>query len=99
MVGAGQAVASEDQSLVDEAIDAGHARLRKFGLVPFALSAIPEWAQVPLRDYVAGDVAQSYGFGGPRLGEFKSAQRMAERDLARQVSGFRHPIRIKTDYF
>jgi hypothetical protein len=99
VLAAGQSAGAEDADLVDEAIDAAHARLRKFGLVPFATSAIPEWAQISLRDYVAADVAQSFGLGGPRLAEFKGAQRVAERDLARQVAGYRHPMRIVADYF
>jgi len=94
-----QAANANDDSFVQEAIDAAHERLRKFGLVPFATSAIPPWAQIQLRDYVAGDVAQAFGLGGARLGEFKSMAEKAERELARQIAGYRHPISIKADYF
>jgi hypothetical protein len=92
---AGQSASAEDAVLVDEAIDAAHDRLNKFGLVPFATSAIPEWAQVPLRDYVAGDVGRSFGFGD----SLKQQQMLAESELRRQVAGFRHPIPIRVDYF
>lgn len=90
---------AEDSAFVEEAIDAAHSRLRKYGLVPFATSAIPDWAQIQLRDYVAGDVAQAFGLGGARLGEFKGAADAAERELQRQVSGYRHPMPIVADYF
>lgn len=96
---ASQSASAADGQLVDEAIDAAHARLRKYGLAPFATSAIPEWAQIPLRDYVAGDVAQAFGLGGARLGEFKSGQMAAERELGRQVSGYKHPIPVVAEYF
>jgi hypothetical protein len=96
---AGQSASATDSAFVEEAIDAAHERLRKFGLAPFAISAIPPWAQIPLRDYVSGDVAQSFGLGGARLGEFKGAQALAERDLGRQVSGYRHAKRISPEYF
>jgi hypothetical protein len=95
---AGEGADAADSAVVEEAIDSAHDRLNKFGLVPFATSAIPEWAQIPLRDYVAGDVAQLFGLAA-RIVEFKSAQALAERDLARQVSGFRHNVRIKPEYF
>lgn len=92
---AGQSASAEDAAAVETAIDAAHAQLRKFGLVPFATSAIPEWAQIPLRDYVAGDIGHSFGFGDA----FKPGQTLAERELARQVSGYRHPLKIRTEYF
>ena len=96
---AADSVEASDDAFVQEAIDAAHDRLRRFGLVPFATSAIPTWAQIQLRDYVAGDVAQAFGLGGARLGEFKAGARAAERELFRQVSGSRHPMPIVTDYF
>ena len=95
VLGAGETAAAADQTLVDEAVDAAHARLRKFGLVPFPTSAIPSWAQIHLRDAVAGDVAQSYGVSGQRLMEFKQFAKEAERELARQVSGPKPPVRVK----
>ena len=96
---AGQDATAEDAALVDEAIDAAHERLRKYGLVPFATTAIPSWAQIPLRDYVAGDVAQAFGMGDARLGEFKAGQRAGEFELARQVAGFRHPVSVEAKYY
>ena len=99
VLGSGQTARADDADVVDEAIDAAHARLRKPGLVPFATSAVPEWAQVPLRDYVAGDVAQLFGYGAERIGEFKAGQRAGEAELARQVAGFRHKVPIRGTYF
>lgn len=99
VLAAGETAATVDQTWVDEAIDAAHERLRKFGLVPFATSAIPSWAQIPLRDVVAGDVAQSYGMSAQRLLEFKQAAIVGERELARQVAGMKHPLRVKAEYF
>lgn len=95
IIGAGETAATADQTLVDEAIDATHSRLRKFGLAPFPTSAVPEWAQIHLRDAVASDVAQIYGMSGQRLMEFKSAGQVAERELSRQVAGYKPPVRVK----
>lgn len=99
VLAAGETPATVDQAWVDEAVDAAHERLRKFGLVPFETSAVPAWAQIHLRDVVAADVAQSYGISGQRLLEFKQGAIDAERELGRQVAGFRHPIPIELDYF
>lgn len=96
VLAAGQSASGEDANMVDESIDAAHERLRKMGLVPFATSAIPPWAQAPLRDYVAGDVAATFGMREP---SWKEGQMMAERDLARQVAGFRHDLRTTAEYF
>lgn len=95
VLAAGQSATAEDADLVDEAIDAAWAKLRKFGLMPFATSAIPEWAQQGLRDYVAAEVSPSFGIQG----DHETAKLLAERELGKQVAGYRHPIQIRTDYF
>ncbi len=99
VLAAGETAATVDQTLVDELIDAAHSRLRKFGLMPFATSAIPDWAQTPLKEVVAGDAAPAYGMSGQRLMEFKQGALRAESELARQVSGFKHNLRVRADYF
>jgi hypothetical protein len=96
---ADQAAKPKDAEIVGEAADAAHDRLKKFGLAPFLLTAIPPWAQVHLRDYVAGDVAQMFGLGAERLAEFKGGAIAAERELARQVSLDKQSTRIQADYF
>jgi hypothetical protein len=94
-----QGANAADDIFVQEAIDAAHDRLRKFGIVPFATSAIPAWAQIQMRDYVAGDVAQAFGLGAERLSEFKGFAQTAERELARQIAGHRDDNPIQTDYY
>ena len=99
VLAAGETAATADQTWVDESIDSAHERLRKLGLVPFPTSAIPSWAQNQLRDIVAGDVAQSYGKNGQELMELKQGAIVGERELARQVAGYKHNIRVKADYY
>ena len=99
VLAAGETAATVDTTWVAEAIDAAHDRLRKLGYVPFATSAIPSWAQIPLRDIVAGDMAQSYGMSAQRLLEFRQGARQGEIELARQVAGFRHNVSITPKYF
>lgn len=97
LLGAGQSASAEDDGLVQEAIDAVHAELRKEGLVPFATSAIPEWAQAPLRDFVAAEVGPAFGM--VTLPEKEARQATARRRLATQVAAMRHPIPIVAEYF
>jgi hypothetical protein len=99
VLAAGETAATADQTWVDEAVDAAHERLRRMGYAPFATSAIPSWAQIPLRDIVANDCAPSYGLTGQRLLEMRQAAGVAEKELARQVAGYRHSIPIKGSYF
>lgn len=91
VIAAGQTPATADQTLVDELIDAAHARLRKGEVVPFPTSAIPDWAQTHLKHVVAYDAAPTYGITGQRLGELRSEATQGEYHLQRQVSGKKHP--------
>jgi hypothetical protein len=95
ILAAGQSASSEDAVLVEEAIDSAHAQLRKFGLAPFATSAIPAWAQPMLRDYVAGIVGPSFGFGAL----YEAAKDEAEKDLSRQLSSGVQPLAVKAEYY
>ena len=99
VLAAGATAATADQTLVDEEIDASHARLRKFGVVPFPTSAIPDWAQQQMCDYVAYKCAPKYGVSGQRLVELAMRAKEAEFDLARQVSGYRHNLRVRPEWF
>lgn len=99
----GQTASSEDSTFVEERIDSAHDELRKAGLAPFALASVPEWAQPGLIDYVAVDAAPDFGvtmmeiFGRPMSTD--DGRLLAERRLARQVAGYKHPIPVRTDYF
>ena len=98
VLAAGESADAADSADVETAIDAVHSELRKEGLVPFATSAIPEWAQIPLRDFVALEVGPAFG----RL-QMSSQQRDAEERklrarLARQVAGFKQ-MPVRADYF
>lgn len=95
VLAAGQSASAEDAVLVEEAIDSAYAQLRKFGLAPFDLATVPEWAQPLLRDYVAGIVGATFGFGDA----FVAGMARAETDLARQVAGYKHPLRTEADYY
>lgn len=99
VLAAGETPATVDQTWVEEAIDAAHDRLRKAGLAPFAISAVPSWAQIGLRDIVAADVAQSYGMSAQRLMEFQQRAQMGERELARQVAGPKPSLRVRARYY
>lgn len=92
---AGQGVGAEDGNLADEIVTAAHARLRTVGLAPFAISSIPEWAQIAFRDYVAGDIGGSFGYGD----KFKPSQYAAEKELVRLCAVARPKLRIKAEYF
>lgn len=87
---AGQAVSAEDASLTEKAITAVVSSLKRDGLATFPETAVPEWAQLPLRDIVAFEVSPS--FGRPQN---ISAERRARTALASQTSG-NHDPRVVT---
>lgn len=99
IVAAGQTPQTADSTLVGELVDSCYDRLRKLELAPYAIATIPEWAQVPLRDYVAYDVAAAFGIVGPELESLMMRRQAAERTMYKQCAGYKHPLRVKADYF
>lgn len=94
VLGIGVSASAADTALVGEAIDSAHAELRKEGLAPFALATTPEWAQIPLMDFVIADVGPHFG----RPVDREAVQRGARRRLATQVAGYRHQPTKATYY-
>ena len=92
---AGQSASAEDSGLVDEALESSHSILRKFGLCPFALTAIPDWAQPGLRDYVAADVSPAFG----KAVDVIATKAVAERELSRQLARHKSELRTMPDYY
>jgi hypothetical protein len=87
VVATGQTPVAADSTLVGEILDSVHDRLDKVGLAPFKLTAVPEWAQVPLRDVVAHDCAAPFGIVGQAFADLAARKREAERSLAEQACG------------
>lgn len=96
---AGVDAAGEDTLIGQKAFDSVYNRLRKFGLAPFDDDAVPEWAWSPFTNAIAADMAPRFGLTGNRLNEWVGMGRAGEREMARQVAGFRHPVAIKGSYF
>jgi hypothetical protein len=98
VLAAGETPATADQTFVEEVIDAAHAELRRKGLVPFATSAVPEWAQLGMRSWVAAECGPAYGKPwGP--GDVMGMKLLAEQQLAKQVAGLKPNRRIRGTYF
>lgn len=76
---------ASDAEVVDEAIVAAIARLRNFGLIGFDDTAIPEYAQILLRDYVSGDLVTSFGMDEVRRQYFAAKQAKALKEMREQV--------------
>ena len=95
----GQSAASEDSTLAQKVLDTIHDQLQKRRLAPFEMTAVPEYAQIPLRDLASAELAGSYGLAGERLSLIVQNRQRALAELAAQVStGVRLP-QSKTRYF
>lgn len=57
----GQNPSADDLDLVTKTLDSVVDGLRPTATVTFALTAIPEWAQIPLKEMVAHKVAPHFG--------------------------------------
>lgn len=93
---AGQSVASEDFSLANDTINGIYQELRRVDHAPFSLTAIPDWAQTPLRDMVAADLAPLYGLP---LQQYAAKAQEGERRIRRQTSGQKQNITTKANFF
>jgi hypothetical protein len=99
ITGAGASATAEDSTLVGEVVDSLHSRLRKEGLAPFAMSDVPEWAQVPFADIAAGELLSPYRIGGEAAAIIRGDAQKGRMELARQVAGYRHNIPIRVPFF
>jgi hypothetical protein len=96
---AGQSSLTVDSDRAGESFDTVYYMLRKEGLAPFAISAVPEWAQSALIHMTAADIAPSYGIGGERLALVANMASKGRTDLATQVAATIAPIRTTTEFF
>jgi len=91
---AGQSVSADDDALVQTVIDSVYAQARTYGIAPFQLSAIPEWAQWPLMKWVAVE-------SGPAFGKMLpfDIREDAVKTLRAQMQSDKPNISIKGTYF
>lgn len=99
IVGAGESPAAEDTNLVTGVVESVYDQLRKEGLVPFAVSSIPDWAKQPLSKVASYEAKDYFGIGGQRAQILAVAANEGRRELARQVAGHRRKLRIRARYY
>lgn len=91
---AGQSVSAEDAADVALAIDSIYAQVRTFGIAPFSVDEIPEWAQWPLMKWVAVEVGPLFG----KLLPF-DIRNDAERQLRAQMQGEKPAMPARAKHF
>ena len=92
VLAAGQAADAGDSKLVEDAIDSVYSILRRKGLCPFLTSAIPDWAQPALTDYVKTVIGPAFG----RRMSFIEKKKIQEESEARlQPPEMLHPVPIR----
>ena len=91
---AGQSVSADDDALVTKVIDSVYAQARTYGIAPFQLATIPEWAQWPLTKWVAVEAGPAFG----KLLPF-TIRDDAQNDLRRQMQGDKPAMPMKANYY
>lgn len=94
-----QPATAEDALVVDDAYVSIYDQLRKLELMPFAIGAIPDWAQLPLVKYVAGQVAGEFGYRGARLQDKVLEAGSGLKELQQQNAGEKQPVPITAKYY
>lgn len=78
----GQAASPEHHNYVKVAIDSVYDQLQDSGLAPYGLSAIPDWAQLPMMKYVAVEVGPHFGKAMP-----EGVKHLAKQEMSASVFG------------
>ncbi len=71
ILASGQSAAAEDVGKITRVYPSIYRRLRRAGVAGWSSTAIVDGAQFPLAQYIAGEVASSFGFSGNRLIEME----------------------------
>jgi hypothetical protein len=96
---AGQNASAEDAQRVIEIVTSVLSKLRYENLAPFEVTAIPEYAQLSVRDISAAECASLYGLSGERLQVVLQGREMARLDLSRQTAAKKPPIAVRPFWF
>lgn len=96
---AGVTPPADDTNTATEVSQSVYEQMRKLGLAPFAVSAVPEWAQQPLKKILAYELAPEFGISGQRLAELQNGAAKGVKELRQQCAGYRHPIPAKARFY
>lgn len=99
ILAAGEAASAEDQARAEEIVQSVYEMLRDRGYAPFSVEAIPEWAQLQLRDIVAYKMSGPWDITGESLAGLQMKSREAERELVEQIAGYVHQLPAVALYF
>ncbi len=99
VLAAGESATADDADVVDKAIDSVHEMLMARMRVDFLTSAIPEYAQIPLRDMVAFRVGRVFGKNGNRMQELRIDSQLALNELTGQLRYPKGQAVTEAEYF
>lgn len=99
VLAAGQEAAPEDAIRVEEVIRAVFEELRTEDLARFELTAIPEWAQIPVRDIVSNDVSHIYKLSPQRTAELQGLRELGLRRIRVQSATREPPYAVRGKYY
>lgn len=88
-----------DNKKAQVAVQSAYEQLRKLRLCPFAVSAVPEWAQISLAKYTALDLANAYGKDAQEYSILAADRRSGLHELQAAVSGYRQPQPVKSRFY
>lgn len=95
ILGTGQVATASQKKVVGDIIDRCFGQLATHGVISFTTTTIPDWAMLPLRDYVSGYAALPLNASPQRMEIFLAERTEAFRELKAQsqqaISG--EPVR------
>ena len=94
-----QDATAEDAARALESVTTVYSQLHKEGVAPFAISAVPDWAQSALIHLAALDLVPTFNSPDSRVTKIQAMAMKGRIDLATQTASVRAPLPITSDYF
>lgn len=99
VLAAGQTASAEDTKVVTDTWASIHPQLLRFGLAPFASTAIPVEFQEPLVKYVSGQVSAKFGLTGAREATIMREGMLGWTQIQEQAGADRTILPVRPDFY
>lgn len=99
VIGLAEVATAAQKEMAESIIDRTFEQLKAHNVITFATTAIPTWAMMPLRNYIAYDAAPSFGAPPAMMPQLMADQRAAFSEMKAQQQTSNHNAVVKAVYY
>ena len=96
---AGQSASAEDQDIAEATVQTVYDLLRAKPGLPFAITAVQEWAQLALAHIAAQEMAPAFGVTGERFAAVAALAGIGRQTINEQMQAKHHVLAPGPDYY